>query len=264
MEQRVVVDYYTKSFSEHERHLDGFGQIQQTRTLQLLQRYLKPTDKIIDIGGATGVYSFALARLGHDVHLLDLVPLHVEKAKKISEESGIHLSGYHVGDAQNLSFPDSSFDSVILHGPLYHITDKECRLRVLKEAFRVLKPEGKIFAFAINRYAGLFYGIHSELILDDSYFSMISKEVKTGFRDRTPLWHFHLPEEMEQEVACSGFENIETKGVVGPIWMLPNVEEKLTEELTKQQVLRVSELVENEPIIGQDFVCIGIKSTVQH
>ncbi len=68
--------------------------------------------------------------------------------------------------------------------------------------------------FAINRYAGVFYGIHSEIILDDTYFEMVKTEVETGFRTRNPTWHFHLPEELEAEIMTSGFKIEATKGVV--------------------------------------------------
>ncbi|UNE79299.1 hypothetical protein IMY97_22455 [Pectobacterium versatile] len=73
------------------------------------------------------------------------------------------------------------------------------------------------------------------MILDDPYFEMISNEVKTGFRERSPSWHFHLPQEMEAEVSKSGFRDIQMKGVVGPIWMLPDIESRLGDEKTRQK-----------------------------
>lgn len=255
-----VVDYYTEVFSENERHEDGFGQIQQQRTLNILEQYLQgKSHKIIDIGGATGAYSFDLAKSGHKVHLLDIVPVHIEKAERIAFDRGILLDGYHVGDARALEFADNSFDAVILHGPLYHITDIVERKKVLNEALRILKPNGVLFAFAINRYAGVFYGIHSELILDDTYFEMVKTEVETGFRTRNPTWHFHLPGELEAEITSSGFKIEITKGVVSPVWMLPGIESKLADVEMRKKILRVSEFLENEPKIGQDFVCIGRK-----
>ncbi len=188
-----------KHFSENERHEDGFGQIQRQRTLNILKQHLNGQSlKIIDIGGATGAYSFDLAKAGHNMHLLDIVPAHIEKAERIGVDKGIHLCGYHVGDAKALSFLDDSFDAVILHGPLYHITDALERNKVLSEAFRVLRPDGVLFAFAINRYAGVFYGIHSGLILDDSYFEMVKTEVETGFRSRNPTWHFICLKNLKQ------------------------------------------------------------------
>jgi len=257
---KKVVDYYTEIFSENERHEDGFGQIQRQRTLNILNKYLQSNPcKIIDIGGATGAYSFDLAKAGHNVHLLDIVPAHIEKAERIGFDKGVLLDGYHVGNAKALEFADNSFDAVILHGPLYHITDIVERKKVLNEALRVLKPEGVLFAFAINRYAGVFYGIHSELILDNNYFEMVKTEIGTGLRTRYPTWYFHLPEELEAEIMSSGFQIEATKGVVSPVWMLPDIESKLSDAQMHEKILRVSELLENEPKIGQDFVCIGRK-----
>ncbi|WP_375753597.1 class I SAM-dependent methyltransferase [Vibrio sp. HN007] len=254
-----VIEYYTNQFNEHERHLDGFGTIQHKRTLQVLKQYLTPKQNVLDIGGATGTYSFELAKNGHHVHLLDIVPSHISKAQQISFEQGINLSGYHVGDARKLNFEDHSFDAVIIHGPLYHITKRNERLKVLKEAYRVLRNGGVLFAFAINRYAGINYGIHTGKILDDDYFKIIRTEVSSGYRDKEPGWHFHLPNELEQEVAESNFININAKGVVSPIWMLPDIENTLLDPAAQDKILRVSELLESEPILGQDFVCIGYK-----
>lgn len=254
-----VIEYYTSAFNEHERQHDGFGAIQRTRTLQLLKQFLNTNQKVLDIGGAVGNYSFELAKEGYDVHLLDIVHLHVEKARKISKECGIALSGFHVGDARELEFEDQSFDAAILHGPLYHITDKSERSKVLSEVYRILCDGGILLAFAINRYAGVHYGINTEQILDDDYFEMISNEITTGFRSREPGWHFHLPDELKQELIDSDFNKLQTKGVVSSIWMIPDLESKLSDPAIYRKIIRVSELLEDEPILGQDFVCIGYK-----
>lgn len=256
-----IIEYYTDTFRENDRHQDGFGQIQRMRTLHVIKQHIqKDNSTIMDIGGATGAYSFDLAKAGHSVFLFDIVPAHIEKAREISAITGVDLSGYHIGDARSMQFNDNSFDAVIIHGPLYHITDIQERHRVLCEAYRILKPDGVVFAFAINRYAGVFYGVHSGLILDDEYFDMIRTEVETGFRSRNPTWHFHLPEELEKEVTSAGFQRPSTKGIVSPVWMLADVETKLSDTTTRDKILRVSELLENEPKIGQDFVCIGYKA----
>lgn len=46
-------------------------------------------------------------------------------------------------DAQNLPFPDASFDTVIANFMLYHVPD---RGRALREIYRVLRPGGHLFA----------------------------------------------------------------------------------------------------------------------
>ena len=75
---------------------------------------------IVDIGGATGVYSFWLASQGHEAHLLDLTPKHIEQAREKAENTGVELAGYHCADARELPFADESFDLALVMGPLYH------------------------------------------------------------------------------------------------------------------------------------------------
>jgi SAM-dependent methyltransferase len=46
-------------------------------------------------------------------------------------------------DGHDIPFPDQTFDAVIAQGVLEHVADSE---RVVEEAFRVLKPDGLIYA----------------------------------------------------------------------------------------------------------------------
>ena len=130
------------------------------RTRELLQRYLPPAPAVVlDVGGATGVYSFWLANVGYRVHLVDIVPRHIEQALQESLQPGVaQLASIKVGDARQLDFADGFADAVMMHGPLYHLPDRADRLRALAEARRVLRPGGLLCAFAITRYAGLIYG----------------------------------------------------------------------------------------------------------
>ncbi len=53
--------------------------------MDLISRYLPSGNlSVLDVGGATGVYSFQLADQGHRVTLLDVVPKHIETARKKS------------------------------------------------------------------------------------------------------------------------------------------------------------------------------------
>lgn len=63
------------------------------RSKEIISRYLTEGKmNIADIGGATGVYSFWLASLGHNLHLLDITPKHIELAQSKEEALGIHLA----------------------------------------------------------------------------------------------------------------------------------------------------------------------------
>ena len=51
-------------------------------TIRMMDRYIKPGDRILDIGGGPGHYAIHYAKQGHGVTLLDLSDENVRFAKK--------------------------------------------------------------------------------------------------------------------------------------------------------------------------------------
>ena len=79
------------------------------------------------------------------------MPLHVEQLQAQAAESpGIHAA---VCDARELDLPDASVDAVLLFGPLYHLAKRDDRLAVIREAARILRPGGPLFAATIFRWS---------------------------------------------------------------------------------------------------------------
>ena len=191
-----IIDHYN-TYDESERLKTDIGPLELVRTKELILRFLPPPPAIIlDVGGASGVYSFWLASLGYPVHLVDLVPRHIEQAMQISQKpSSPKLASMKVGDARKLDFPAEFADVVLMHGPLYHLPDREDRLSAIKEAKRVLRPGSMLLAFAITRFAGLIYGLLRGYVFDQPYHRMIKNEVRTGYREDPQIGclQFHKP-----------------------------------------------------------------------
>ena len=136
---RRIVEYYNRGH-ENDR-LTARPSLELIRTKVLLERFLPaPPARVLEVGGASGVYSGWLAGLGHDVELVDPVPLHVEQA---SARGGFTA---RLGDARALPQPDDSFDAVLLLGPMYHLTDRAERVLAFTEAARVTRPGGLVLA----------------------------------------------------------------------------------------------------------------------
>ncbi len=159
---------------EAQRLSAGGGLIEQTRTQELLDRYLPPPPAVIyDVGGAAGVYALWLAKQGYEVYLLDPMPLHVEQARQASlAQPNTPLADIELGDARKLPRPDASVDVVLMFGPLYHLIDRADRLTAWREARRVVRQGGLVLAATVNRFASLLDGMKSGF-LDDPYFGEI-------------------------------------------------------------------------------------------
>src|SRR3954471_22965811 len=72
-----------------QRRLRGWGRLEFERTCELLSRRLPPPRAtVVDVGGGPGAYALWLADMGHEVHLLDPIELHVDQARAASAAAG--------------------------------------------------------------------------------------------------------------------------------------------------------------------------------
>jgi ubiquinone/menaquinone biosynthesis C-methylase UbiE len=264
-----IVTYYTETYDESGRLSDGFGCLERARTEELIARLLPEGPAVVlDVGGATGVYSFFMAGLGHDVHLVDIVPRHIEQARSRSGQLGAPaLASARVGDARALDFADQSADVIVMHGPLYHLTEYADRQQALVEARRVLRPGGILLAFAITRYAGVIYGLTQGLIYDADYREMIRTEVETGRRADPPAGssalssaYFHLPQELSSELEAGGFCCETVLGVMGPAWLVPDIDTAWSDPVKRASILEMARLLENESVLGPRLLAVGRKT----
>ncbi len=144
MDTSYIRDYYN-NYNEDERTRSRHGSVEFITNMKYIRQYTPQGAKILDVGAGTGVYSIALAMDGYDVHAIELVEHNIDVFRSnLPEGASIPVEQ---GDALDLSrFADESFDAVLLFGPLYHLYTTEDKLTVLREAKRVLKPDGHIFA----------------------------------------------------------------------------------------------------------------------
>ena len=255
--EKEILEYY--ALIEEEDRLDiGDGPLEFARSLELISRYLSPPPGVIlDVGGGPGRYSFWLADEGYEVHLIDPVAKHLERAKQRARDRSEHpLASVSIGDARDLPQGDSGCDGVLLLGPLYHLTDRADRLTALREAYRVLQPGGLIFAAAISRFASLVSGLVDGLI-GDTYFAEIVEAVLANGQHHNPrnipayftTAFFHHPAELEAELRESGFRAIDVLPVEGPAWLTKDLASRMQDPEHRTQILNLARAVENEPTL---------------
>lgn len=255
--KQSVVEFYNSNYDESTRHDSGFGYLQELRTKQILDKCIpKNSTTVLDVGGATGVYSFYLAEKGYAVDLLDIAPKHIAYVKKKNACVENKLKNVILGDIRNAWIP-SKYDAIILHGPLYHLTDRIDRIEMLKGLRKNLSDGGVILGFAIHRYAGLFYGLRSGHILDTAYKGIVFNELDNGYNPSGPGWYYHTSKELEEEFLLAGYKIGEMLSVTTQAWMIPNLDSIFEDIDFRNEILSIAGLLERETAIGQDLVCVA-------
>jgi ubiquinone/menaquinone biosynthesis C-methylase UbiE len=230
----------------------GVGALELTRTQELVKRHLsEPPGVVLDVGGGPGIYSEWLAGLGYEVHLVDAVPEHVERARQVAG-----VASARVGDARRLEEGDGTADAVLLLGPLYHLTERGERMAALAEARRVLRRGGVLFAAGICRFASLLDGLARGFVDDPRFVEILERDLREGqHRNATEnaeyftTAFFHRPEELRGEAEEAGFSRVELVGVEGPGWVARDFERRWAEPARREQLLALVRAVESEPTL---------------
>jgi ubiquinone/menaquinone biosynthesis C-methylase UbiE len=155
--QEFVKEWYGKSAEFEWRRLqrDPYHRIEHMVTMHILQKYLPKRGLVLDAGGGPGRYAIELARQGHSIVLLDLVPEMLEIARRKAKRAGVkrNIKDILQGSIEDLSrFQDETFDAVLCLGaPLNHLLSQEQRETVAKELVRVAKKKAPIFVSVISR-----------------------------------------------------------------------------------------------------------------
>ena len=155
-----ITAYYNK-FNEDKRLTTRHGMVEFLTAMTYIHKYLNDDTKILDIGAGTGAYSVPLYQEGYDVTAVELVKHNLRRI----QSKAPHLKAYQ-GNAIDLSrFEDSTFDLVLLFGPMYHLMSFEEKCQALSEAKRILKDGGHIMiSYCMNEYAIIQHGFRDGFI----------------------------------------------------------------------------------------------------
>lgn len=143
-ENAYLTEFY--SHYDEEKRLEGkHGSVEFLTTMRYIERYIEHGNRVLEIGTGTGRYAHFLARKGYPVDAVELVEHNIEIFRQHTRpDETISITR---GNALNLaSFPDNEYDLTLLLGPLYHLYSTADKRQALREAIRVTKPGGIVFA----------------------------------------------------------------------------------------------------------------------
>ena len=150
LEEQVKSDWWRYIFNSYYLKTDGDVVDDEDITeeeVSLISRVLdlNPDEKILDLCCGQGRHSISLARSGFkNIEGLDRSRYLIQRAKREATRYGLGIK-FREGDAKKLPYKPDTFDVVLILGNSFGYFDiPNDDLKVLREAFRVLKPWGKI------------------------------------------------------------------------------------------------------------------------
>ena len=248
-----VVAYY-ECEDERDRLTAPAGRLEWARTWVLLQRHLPdPKATIVDVGGGPGAYAIPLALAGHDIHLIDAMPLHVAQARQAAAAAGIALASTEVGDARELA-----------------LAGRERRRRAAARPALPPARGGRAGTAPSPRHAGCCDRAASWPPLRSAGSPASSRGCGTAGPATTPgivesglhtgthrnpgalphrftTAHFARPEELAAEVGAAGLGPVTLHAVEGPGALVDEPDEWMDDPARRDWLLRQLDRIETEP-----------------
>jgi SAM-dependent methyltransferase len=167
---------------------------------------LKNDETVIDLGSGGGLDCFlAAGKVGENGRVIgvDMTPEMIDKARENLRKSKHKNVEFRLGEIENLPAADSIADVVISNCVINLSPNKE---RVFKEAFRVLKPGGRLMVSDIvllgelpeevKKSVQAYLGCVAGASMKDEYLKMVKN---AGFKDVDVMDEKHMPVELVTE-----------------------------------------------------------------
>ena len=193
------VDFFDKMVDEHGDY-DVLSEGAYARILDLFRRWVAPQrgERCLDMGCGTGAFTRRLRPFQLALEGIDISPKSVELANRTAT-----AERYVCGDITATNLPAGGYDIVIYSGVLHHFGTREARAKVLAEAYRLLGPGGRLFAYDPNAHSP------SMWLYRDPRSPLFSSEGKT--ENEVLLKKSELVEDLRR----AGFGKVEVRGVSG-------------------------------------------------
>lgn len=152
-QERIGKEFYDSSayFENPEHLLDHDSPFQRYRLRKVLELYRpEPGDRVVDVGCGWGTFSFALADLAGEVVGVDFSEKSVALCDARLDKSPHANLRFVCADGGDTGLEGGAWD-VVLAADLFEHLYPEDSDRVVREAFRLLKPGGRFSVWTPHR-----------------------------------------------------------------------------------------------------------------
>lgn len=133
-------NFWNRYAKIYDFEIDRFNRSAYSEMYRLMSGALTKEMKVLEIATGTGLIAVNIADSVQSITATDFSPKMIEAAMRKRAPDNVRFT---VEDATALSFPDQTFDAVIISNALHIMPDPEL---VLKNIRRVLKPNGLLVA----------------------------------------------------------------------------------------------------------------------
>lgn len=247
----IIEKFYKEICIEDERLTkDKMHKIEFITTTNYIEKYLKPGDRILEIGAGTGAYSLYYANKGYKVDAIELSKSNVEVFKsKITKDLDVNVIQ---GNAVDLSvYKDNTFDITLCLGPLYHLFKEEETTSAIKEAIRVTKPGGKIYlAFILFDLTMLTWGFKEKNVYEN-YGE--NKQISENFKPNNAeelIFNMRYFEDIKKLIESFNLKTINYVATDGIGRVIKNEINQMSEEEYNLYIKYHLSICEREDLIG--------------
>ena len=247
----ILNDFYKNCYEEDSRlTMDKMHYVEFITTTNYIDKYLKPGDKVLEIGAGAGAYSLHYAKKGFKVDAVELVQANVDIMKsKITSDMNINAIQ---GNALDLSmYEDNTFDITLSLGPLYHLFKTEETKKAISEAIRVTKPGGKIFfAFILFDLTMLTWGFQLKNIYENYGADKQVSESFTPNNDESLIFNMRYFSEVKDIINSFNLKQLHYVATDGIGRTIRDVIDTMTDEEYKLYIKYHLSICEREDLIG--------------
>jgi len=144
-------------YNHHRSHAQRIDDTTPLQRKEIIKNILG--EKVLDVGCGTSTLTLEIAKHGFKTTGLDVSDLSLEHLKNLATEMNLDITLVQ-GFAENLPFPDKSFDTIVTCHTLEHVKDLEKMItelrRVAKDRIIILTPKEKNRKYAFGYHVRFF------------------------------------------------------------------------------------------------------------